>query len=148
MKDETEKPKHQRRIPTEVEYHEKGQWKVNENIITIMGGIPNEPKQPIAHIRLFGYDDNKKPILAVLDTQDNELTERSSNLYQLKKYCLDHEQRLTKEMLNRLNPEVAHEEPVHEEPEIKQEIPEEKKENEIKAVRKSKTKDTTQTISH
>lgn len=130
-----DQPKHERRVPTEIEYVEKGRWKVDENIITIMGGVPNEPKQPIASIKLIGYDDNKKPILAVLDLNSNEITERSSNLYQLKKYCLDNEQRLTKEMLSPKNPEHEKEQPVVQ-PEVKKETPEVKKGKDLKSIRK------------
>lgn len=142
MENKNNEPKHQHRIPTEIEYVEKGRWKVDENIITVVGGLPNEPKQPVASIKLIGYDDNKKPILAVIDLDGNEITERSSNLYQLKRYCLDNEQRLTKEMLIRKNPEQVKEQPV-EQPEVKKEIPEIQKESsevkkgkDLKSIRK------------
>lgn len=96
---QNENQKQPRKMPTEIEYHEKGHWTKGENIITVMGGLPSEPKLPIAFIKLLDYDENKKPILAALDLDGNELFERTSNLYQLKKLIREQEQRLTKEMI-------------------------------------------------
>lgn len=157
MENENSKPKHQRRIPSEMEAHETMQWRVGENIITMMGGLSNEPKQPVATIRLVGYDENRKPVLALLDLDGNEIAERSSNLYQLKKYCLDNEQRLTKDMLNRMNPRQEKEQPTaetevkQETAETKKETPHEKKSNSLKAARKGaeeKHKENEQYLTH
>lgn len=94
-----ENQKRPQKLPTEIEYHEKGDWKKNENIITVMGGLPGEPKSPIAFVQLLDYDENKKPIITALDLEGNELFERTSNLYQLKKQIREQEQKLTKEMI-------------------------------------------------
>jgi len=98
MTTQNENQKKPQKLPTEIEYHEKGDWKKNENIITVMGGLPGEPKTPIAFIKLLDYDE-KKPILTALDLKENELFERTSNLYQLKKQIKEQELRLTKEMI-------------------------------------------------
>lgn len=99
MDTHNEKPKSTQRIPTEIEYHEKGQWAKGERIITVVGGLPGEAKRPIGYITLIDYDENKKPILAATDLDGNEWCERSGNLYQLKKQFREHEARLTKALL-------------------------------------------------
>ncbi len=96
---QNENQKQPRKLPTEIEYHEKGHWTKGENIIAVMGGLPGEPKTPIAFIKLLDYDENKKPVLSAIDLKENELFERTSNLYQLKKQIRELEQRLTKEMI-------------------------------------------------
>lgn len=142
-----EKPKHTRPTPTEIEYLEKAQWKVGEDIITVRGGLPNEEKQPIATIRLNGYDGNKKPILSVHDLDGQEITERSSNLYDLKKQVRDAEERLTKQMLIKRDGVPAPE------PEQKQEgivltpAPEEKEGERKHVRRKNNTKDNSHEVS-
>lgn len=99
MNTENEKPKYPKRIDSEIEFHEKGQWTKGEHIITVMGGLPNAPKQPIGYITLVDYDENKKPILSATDLDGNAFIEPSSNLYAIKKEFKAQEQRLTKAML-------------------------------------------------
>jgi hypothetical protein len=77
MDTQDEKPKSTQRIPTEIEYHEKGQWAKGERIITVVGGLSGETKRPIGYITLIDYDENKKPILAATDLDGNEWCERS-----------------------------------------------------------------------
>ena len=142
--DNNEKSKQAKKIPTEIEYREPGQWKVDENVLTVMGGLPGEEKRPIGFVKLIRYDENKKPELAALDLEGNEIFERSSNLYQLKKQFRDSEERLTKALLIReAQPEKTSE--------IKPEIPAEQKGKELKKVRRTKadkSKENEQIISH
>ncbi len=137
-----------RKVPTEIEYHEKGHWTKGENIITVMGGLPSESKAPIAHIKLEDYDENKKPILIALDLEGAELFERTSNLYQLKKLIRDQEQRLTKEMIIRNNTPVLEVAQPVETPALEQ-TTEAVKTNSIRKVRRSKdSNEQSQSISH
>lgn len=99
MTTSNENQKRPKKVPSEIEFLEKGQWAKGENIITVLGGLPGEAKTPIAFVTLLDYDENKKPILAAVDLEGNELFERTSNLYQLKKQIKESEQRLTKEMI-------------------------------------------------
>lgn len=140
-----EKPKHPRKLPTEIEYHEKAQWEKGKNVITVVGGLPNAAKTPIGFIQLVDYDKNKKPELAALDLEGNEIFERSSNLYQLKKQFRDSEERLTKAMLIRAaSPEVQQ----NAEQTLSPETPIVEKDKELKGVRHGKeTNEQSQTIS-
>lgn len=149
--------KHQRKIPSEMEYREKAHWKVGEDIITVVGG---EEKEPIAYIRLEKYDENKKPILACRDLDGNALSENTSNLYKLKRDLKDKEIELTEAMRKKEQPQVENDvetpAPVAEavvttrESTNASKIPVQEKDNELKKTRRSKTKvkETEQTISH
>src|ERR1044071_4202412 len=66
-----------RKVPTEIEYLEKGHWKKGEQIITVLGGLEGEAKRPIGHIILIDYDENKRPILAAVDLEGQEIFERT-----------------------------------------------------------------------
>lgn len=143
-----QKPKYVKKVPTEIEYHEKGHWTKGENILTVMGGLPDEPKKPIAFVKLLDYDENKKPVLVAIDLEGQELFERTSNLYQLKKQIIEQEQRLTKAMIIRENPDavIEQEEPVQE---IVAEAGGVKKENDLTVTRRRRApRNNDQTISH
>lgn len=143
---QNEKPKHSRKLQTEIEYLEKGHWEKGKNIITVMGGLPNAAKSPIGYIQLVDYDQNKKPVLAALDPEGNEIFERSSNLYQLKKQFRDSEERLTKAMLIRAASNTQQEEPEQSRAEEK---PLAEKSNELNNTRRRKSSnEQSQSISH
>jgi hypothetical protein len=158
MDTQNDKPKHQRTIPSEMEYHEKAHWKVGEDIITVVGG---KEKQPIAFIRLEKYDENKKPILSCRDLDGNALAENTSNLYELKRDLKDKEIELTEAMRKK---ELSLEHSDHTEtlatdhvevsapqPDNVSKTHNQEKGNELKKVRSrknKKTQETEQTISH
>lgn len=137
MDTHNEKPKPTQRIPTEIEYHEKGQWAKGERIITVVGGLTGEAKRPIGYIILIDYDENKKPILAATDLDGNEWCEHSGNLYQLKKQFREQEARLTKALLIKENSLEQEEAP---------DVSQEPKANELATTRKRKVEVNTQTI--
>lgn len=136
-----------RKSATEMEYHEKAQWTKDENIIAVMGGLPGEVKRPIGFIKLVDYDEQRKPILASIDLDGNEIFERTSNLYVLKKQFRDHEARLTKALIiheaakgGEITPSASEQ--------IKEQ-PEQEKANGSKTIRRSRgSKDNSQEVSH
>lgn len=105
MENQNNEPKQQRKIPSQMEAHEKMHWKVGDDIFTIVGGAE---KKPIAFIKLERYDDNKKPVFSCRDLDGNSLSEETSNLYELKRDLKNKEIELTQAMrkkeLSRENP--------------------------------------------
>lgn len=150
MENQNNKLKHPRAVPSEMEYREKAQWKVGDNIITAVGGAE---KKSVAFIKLERYDDNKKPVFSCRDLDGNSLSEETSNLYELKRNLKDKEIELTEAMQKK---EVSRENPNQDtppipQPEKKEKAPEVQKGNELKKVRSKKAdkeKENEQTLSH
>lgn len=148
MNTQNNEPKHERKIPSQMEYRERAHWKVGEDIITIVGG---EEKQPIAFIKLEKYDENKKPVFSCRDVEGNVLAENTTNLYELKRDLKDKEIALTKAMREKDKPQVKQgiETPAPQ-TETVTKAPAQDKGTELKKVRGSKTaksKENEQTIS-